>query len=51
LVGTLIILPVKTENTLEGTVAEPEASDIAEEESVNGGGNSTFECGIREPGL
>jgi hypothetical protein len=51
LVGTLIILPVKTENTLEGTISRPEATDIAEEESLNDGGNSTFECGIREPGL
>jgi hypothetical protein len=46
LVGTLIVLPVKTENTLEGTVAAPETPDIAEEESVNGGGNNTFEDGV-----
>jgi hypothetical protein len=46
LVGPLIVLPVKTENTLKGTVAEPETADIAEEESVNGGGNNTFEDGV-----
>jgi hypothetical protein len=51
LVGPLIVLPVKTENTFEGTVPEPETSNVAEEKSVNDGGNSTFECGIREPGL
>jgi hypothetical protein len=32
LVGTLIVLPVKTENTFKGTVAEPETSDVSEHE-------------------
>jgi hypothetical protein len=49
--GTLIILPVKTEYTLKGSVAEPETSDVPEHEGVNEGGNMTFECSIREPGL
>jgi hypothetical protein len=46
LVGTLIVLPVKTENTLEGTVTVPETSDFPKEESLNDGGNSTFEEGV-----
>jgi hypothetical protein len=51
LVGTLIVLPVKTEYTFKGAVAEPETSDVSEHEGVNEGGNMTFECGVREAGL
>jgi hypothetical protein len=51
LIGTLIILPVKTEYTLEGTVAEPKTSGLSEHEGVNEGGNMTFECAVRELGL
>jgi hypothetical protein len=46
----LIVLPVKTEYTLKGAVAEPEATDLSEHESLNEGGNSTFEYGVREGG-
>jgi hypothetical protein len=51
LVGTLIVLPVKTEYTLKGAVAGPETSGFSEHEGVNEGGNMTFECGVREFGV
>jgi predicted hotdog family 3-hydroxylacyl-ACP dehydratase len=51
LVGPLIVLPVKTENTLKGAVADPETSSVSEHESLNDGGNMTFECAIRQVGL
>jgi hypothetical protein len=51
LVGTLIILPVKTEYTFKGPVAEPEPSGFAEQESLNEGGNMMFECSVRESRL
>jgi hypothetical protein len=51
LCGSLIILPVKTENTFKGAIAEPEAPDVSEHEGVNDGGNMTFECGVGESGL
>jgi hypothetical protein len=51
LVGTLIVLPVKTENTFKGSVAEPEPSGFSEQESLNEGGNMTFECRVRESRL
>jgi hypothetical protein len=51
LVGALIVLPVKTEYTLKGAVTEPEASGLSEHEGVNDGGNSTFECSVRELGV
>jgi hypothetical protein len=49
--GTLIVLPVKTENTFKGAIAEPETSDVSEHEGVNDGGNMTFECGVGESRL
>ena len=48
LVRALIILPVKTENTFKGAVAEPEAPDFPEHESVSEGGNMTFEDAVGE---
>jgi hypothetical protein len=49
--GTLIVLPVKTEYTFKGAITDPEASDVSEHEGLNEGGNMTFECSVREPGL
>jgi hypothetical protein len=51
LVGTLIVLPVKTEYTLKGSVAVPETSGFSEHEGLNDGGNMTFECGVGESRL
>jgi hypothetical protein len=51
LVGTLIVLPVKTEYTFKGSVAEPEPSGFSEHESLNEGGNMMFECCVGESRL
>jgi hypothetical protein len=51
LVGTLIVLPVKTEYTFKGAITEPEASDVSEHEGLKDGGNMTFECGVGESRL
>jgi hypothetical protein len=51
LVGTLIVLPVKTEYTLKGAVAKPETPEVSEHEGVNEGGNMTFECSIGQLGV